>query len=55
MTSPNVTQPDRMGAFVVGYRIMDSRTARESAKVAGTGTCKLKQKRTKREEKNDDW
>jgi uncharacterized protein YllA (UPF0747 family) len=41
MTSHIVTQPSRMVVFVVGFRVMDSRTARESAMVAGTGKCKF--------------
>jgi hypothetical protein len=41
MTSPAITQTDRMVAFVVGCCVMDSRTAGESTTVAGTGTCKF--------------
>jgi len=37
MTSPTVTQPDRMVVFMVGLHVLDS----ESAMVAGTGTCKF--------------
>ena len=54
MTSHTVTQSDRMVAFVVGFRFMDTRKARESAMVARTATCKFEHNRTSRED-DDEW